>query len=217
MNSLGVPPLFPVWTTVRQMLRDRGYIVPADPSLEEYISDFGSPENRDLMSLAVVHSINRSTQQLRVLFVSIEKVGKAELEQILKRLGDTSTRAILILPSSASVTSAAKSIVANLVEPVQVEIFFERELSINIIRNNSDLTYQVLYTKGTEQLRVMNKYGRIPFIGIDDMTARYFGLRYGDILKTSRKSESAGRYATYKICKYVEEMPKETGTKKRKV
>ena len=222
MEEEGRYPLFPAWSNVRDMLRDRGYLVPPNPSLQEYVQDYCDEQGlevRDRLSLAFSHSSVRggNTGQIRVLFIGIDKVGKGELETILKRLGETSVRAVLILPANATVTPTARKIIANLSEPVQIEVFRESEMTINVVRN-SGLSFAVFAKGGTEQERLVHKYGgKFGSIAVDDMTARYYGLRPGDILQSTRRSETAGYYATYKLCRYVEELPKETPNKKKKV
>jgi DNA-directed RNA polymerase I, II, and III subunit RPABC1 len=235
MNRGGVgdddPPLYLVRRNVIAMMAARDYIVEEqDKTREEYVRDFcyAPPHdptqilvNRDRLTLSLVHKVTRVP--IRVFFLDGGKFGKSQLQRLLDRMGDVVMRAVIVIPDTSPPTPPAKKMMDEMnrgSDAVFMQWFLESELSTNIVAvNRSERTYRVLLDH--EKDDVLKRYDpnmrHFPYIWYSDPVARYYGLQRNQILKCFRSSETAGGYTTYKICRYTEEVPRDSGqTKKHK-
>ncbi len=240
------PPLYLVRKNVIAMMAAREYIVEEEEKTrEEYVRDFcyydpPLPEedddsgevhhnhnrqllvNKDLLTLSLVHKINRTPMRVFFFASPNNKFGKKQMQLLLDRMGENITRAVIVVPDGCLPTPPVRTMIDQMnrgSDDVFIQCFSEAELTTNRLGvSRIERKFRVLTV--AEKRAFFARYGsnpqHYPFIAYDDPLAKYLGLQRGDVLKCERGSETAGRYAKYQVCRYVEEMPKEAPNKKLK-
>ena len=196
--------------TVLEMLMDRGYAVSEaerNETLDEFKAQFCdmSTGTVDAERLTITKlKASDPTQKIMAFFPADDRrIGVGLVKRIYDTMtADNATASIIVL--RAEITAFARSTVARLSvtnEPRRIELFKEDDLLVNITKHQ--LVPQHILLSAEEKQRVLERYklkeSQLPRMTSNDPVAKYFGMTRGDVVKIIRKSETAGRYVTYRL------------------
>jgi DNA-directed RNA polymerase I, II, and III subunit RPABC1 len=205
-----VTRLWRVRRTLFKMLQERGYVV-SDRFLNETVEEFqhlwedlgdgaGQGEKRDRLIILVEKEADNA-EKLLVFFPSErKKIGVRPIRQYAQLMEDKNIkRAIVIVQHQ--LTPFARQAVNEASAKIDMEIFHEKELIVNIAQHYLVPKHEVLNEE--EKLALLAAYKikleQLPRMQTVDPMARHFGLKRGDIVKITRNSETAGSYITYRL------------------
>lgn len=107
-----------------------------------------------------------------------------------------------ILVSHVAVSASAKKEIAKFSQWTSIEWFLEEDLLINITHH--ELVPRHVILSREEKAALLKRYRlketQLPRILQKDPVAKYFGMKRGQVVKIIRASETAGRYASYRLC-----------------
>ncbi|CAH1756156.1 3371_t:CDS:2 [Entrophospora sp. SA101] len=187
--------LFRVYTTVHQMVLDRGYLV-----TEEICEDVESFKlkclregiiNREAMMFQVQKSDNPNDQML-IVFPEDRPVGVKYLKVLCQRMMDAKiTKGIVIYPTTltAAANKAIQLINSKETKHYEMEAFSEADCMVNITRHQLVPNHIVL----TDEEKKSLLQTQLPRIQMTDPVAKYYGLKRGQVVKIMRPSETSGR------------------------
>ncbi|KAE9462893.1 hypothetical protein C3L33_05200, partial [Rhododendron williamsianum] len=197
--------LFRIRRTTLEMLKDRGYMVDKKEmkmTKQEFIDKFGmSPKREELIiQTQKGDESDDPSDRIFVIFPEVsKKVGCSVMKEcVLKMDTEKVSRAILVIQHG--LTPQAKAVIGEVAKKYRMETFQDSELLVNINEHELVPKHEVLTSK--EENELLEKYkvkrAQLPRMLVTDPIARYFGLKMGQIVKITRKSETAGTYITYR-------------------
>lgn len=136
-----------------------------------------------------------------VEFLEDTSVGIKQMRTFAQHLSQHSFHTGILI-TSVQITPAALKIIPAVWSETKIECFVEQDLLVNITHHELVPKHVLLSQEERRQLltRYRLKDTQLPRIQVGDPVARYLGLRRGQVVKIIRKSETAGRYASYRLC-----------------
>ena len=136
-----------------------------------------------------------------VEFLSEESFGISQIRQFAKHTITNNFKAGIMVTHKALSPAARKSLIS-LESLTKIECFLEEDLLVNITHH--ELVPRHVLLSRDEKAALLKRYRlketQLPRILQKDPIARYLGLKRGQVVKIIRVSETAGRYASYRLC-----------------
>jgi len=217
--------LWRAWRTVHEMVQDRGYElsdeevkISLDDFKNKFTSDDGSIDRKQMKFSALPSDAmmarysnpvtasdpNPSSPDIGTIWVEFlpdSSVGIKQMRAFAQYLSSNSFHTGILI-TNVNITPAALKIIPAVASETRIECFVEQDLLVNITHHEL-VPKHVLLSK-EERSALLHRYRlkdtQLPRIQLGDPVARYLGLRRGQVVKIIRKSETAGRYASYRLC-----------------
>ena len=191
---------FRAYKTVNEMLKDRHYII-EESNLEMNLDDFegkfvdGDKVNYSGMRIISVHE--EDNENCILVEFHDEEIRQNDIGNILEHARDNKCKRIILVHKSKISSVAAKT--ATMFEGVFEDFLFE-DLIVNVTRHI--LVPQHIKLLEDEKKALLERYNvklsQLPRLLRSDPICKYYGFEKGDVIKIIRKSETAGRYVTYR-------------------
>lgn len=211
--------LWRAWRTVHEMVQDRGYELSEEEvkiSLQDfknkYTGDDGTISRKNMtfsarpsdLMMKRYANLDGNAPDIGTIWVEFlpdSNVGIKQMRAFAQYLSSHSFHTG-ILVTNVNITPAALKIIPAVASETRIECFVEQDLLVNITHHEL-VPKHVLLSK-EERAALLARYRlkdtQLPRIQLGDPVARYLGLRRGQVVKIIRKSETAGRYASYRLC-----------------
>ena len=136
-----------------------------------------------------------------VEFLTDKQFGVGQIRQFAKYT-ITNNYKTGIMVTHVPLSPAARKSLASVENLAKIECFLEDDLLVNITHH--ELVPRHVLLSRDEKTALLKRYRlketQLPRILQKDPVARYLGLRRGQVVKIIRVSETAGRYASYRLC-----------------
>ncbi|ELP94824.1 DNA-directed RNA polymerase I, II, and III subunit RPABC1, putative [Entamoeba invadens IP1] len=196
--------VYHVWKTVLDMLKDRGYVtndLDHQTTLDEFRERVGvgaDGVDRGKLTIKAVRE-GSADDGIIVLFAKDDKMKTEVFRSYAEEVqGQECKRAIVVYRGQLS--SVIVQFVNSSEQKVKWELLLEDELIVNVTKHV--LVPEHIKLTDEEKQAVLKKYqvkeSQLPRLLKSDPIAKYYGFERGDVIKIIRKSETAGRYVTYR-------------------
>ncbi|KAK8790650.1 hypothetical protein WA588_002399, partial [Blastocystis sp. NMH] len=202
--------LFRVRKTVFKMITKRGYSVDdndmnmtLDTFLRELCDAEGNPNLNNMTIPARRIDSDDDNDRIVVFFIrgNDKKINGKEFEAKVAQMATDHVKRVILVFGGELTSDAKKKLSSSSTPDMIVEGFLEDELVVDITEHELVPEHQLLTP--VEKTNLLKQYGleerQLPRIQKSDPIARYFGAQRGQVFRIVRKSETAGKYVTYRI------------------
>ncbi|KAM0978506.1 hypothetical protein FF1_014472 [Malus domestica] len=186
--------------TVLEMLRDRGYSVPAseiDLSLQDFRFLHGPTPDIERLRFSATHCADPSDRML-VIYCGPGIVKVNVIRGLHSQIANKDTLTGLILITQNQVTNQALKTLE--LYPFKTEIFQITDLLVNITKHVLKPKHRVLTDK--EKQKLLKKYNieekQLPRLSRKDAISRYYGLEKGQVVKVTYSGDITESHVTYR-------------------
>lgn len=210
-NERSIRRLWRTFRTVKEMIRDRGYFISqeeVDLSLEDFKAKYTDSMGRALRKNMSFQSnptedVIAKFPKMGTLWVEFcdeASVGVKTMKSFVIHIQEKNFQTGIFIYQN-SITPSAMKLVPS-IPPATIETFHEATLVVNITHH--ELVPKHIKLSDDEKKELLKRYrlkeSQLPRIQRADPVALYLGLKRGEVVKIIRKSETSGRYASYRIC-----------------
>ncbi|KAL7823042.1 RNA polymerase [Trichoderma gracile] len=223
-KSKEVVRLWRAWRTVHEMVADREYELAEDEvniSLDRFRDEYCHPDgtvNRAKLQFSARPSdsmLRKNTPPatpsnpdpvpdcgpIWVEFLTDKQFGVGQIRQFAKYTISNNYKTGIMV-THVPLSPAARKSLASVENLAKIECFLEDDLLVNITHH--ELVPRHVLLSREEKIALLKRYRlketQLPRILQKDPVARYLGLKRGQVVKIIRVSETAGRYASYRLC-----------------
>ena len=191
--------------TIYEMLSDRGYDnqefgkeeFSAIETIEEFEEYFKDPNN----DLVFQNPTTRDV--IVVVFTRESRIGNKSISPLLTRAKNHQANHTIIVHPRGAIQSiirkAHQTIEAK--TSIKIEFFDYDELQYNVTKHMYVPRHKPLSNDEKEDLFLRYKISaqQLPIILKTDPVSRYYGAEPGTVMEITRRSETCGRYITYRV------------------
>ncbi|KAK0714597.1 RNA polymerase [Lasiosphaeris hirsuta] len=225
MHARETSRLWRAWRTVHEMVQDRGYElsdeevrVPLEQFKREFADDDGSISRAKMQfsarpSEAMIKKFTpppmpgnpNPPSEAGTIWVEFcpekSSIGIGVMKKFVQHCSANNFKAGILI-TAAPLSPQARKVMTVTQHYTQIECFMEEDLLVNITHH--ELVPKHIVLSREEKTALLKRYRlketQLPRILSKDPIARYLGLKRGQVVKIVRTSETAGRYASYRLC-----------------